>query len=905
MELLTKCRWLTRSVLSLLVIVLWLVISLDPPSALAKGSTNRSWRSDAEGAAAGDPGGRQPARHGGDQDPSYPQANVFDDCLAQYCRPAYDSCAAALCQPTTSGCAGPCISIYTAEGSACVGACLDLQADPQCVEPYMGAFMACAAGCWTSPVFADCGNTCLADLEASMERCQQGPPVTPTPESSPPPVPSPTSGGGGVPLPPDFDGDGVFDRDDLCRFRPGVEELGGCPADGIAAGDLVFRWGNPARVAFYSGYAESEGRRYNFGHVGMYAGDWEADRRYQVRHAEGLVVRRWNPTTGVWDGFVLQQGEYVEPGDVVPDAVLEGDIDYGGVGISSLENFRFDNMDTGGSWSNLYYGRPVGGLTVEQRRNVMRSMADFAGDTEEGEHEFATFSTNCAYTTARAYTLWGGFPEWLSHVEVSETWTPNYVASWLHLVPFPQVGGVADTETQPATSGVTIYYDSSTPRVSFALKSPADLHVYDSSGRHTGPVPGGYEAQIPYSEYWEVENGHKVADILWGATDSYRVEIESYGQGSCALEVESFNYWGQDQALSAHYESVAIEPQTTAQVTLVPGTPPDEGALILEVDEDGDGQPDRQENPSIEQFGQPPDQPDRPSEETPFGPVLGLVCVGACAGVVAVGALIVALVAARGRRGVLVVLMIVAVPGLCLAISTCLGAVFLAMAGSEKAPDSTAAATVTAVVQRATPMGSPAATARPPEVVLSPDEIMSRSAENMSGVTSAHIIFSQEDVGNYTASGEGVVALPDRAHFDKVSSYDQAPVETIVIGSTGYWVDESVSGGWNSGPIAPFASNPARWVELLRFYQDPVLVGEETVNGVHCYHLEFEVNLEPGWMGLFGGEGTGQAWVSATDFALVKAIYDVQYEGARESATMHLDLELSGLNEPADITAPR
>jgi len=769
----------------------------------------------------------------------------------------------------------------------------------------MRAFMGCAAGCWDSPVFGDCGQACLADLEASKDRCQQDPPVTPITESSPPPVPSPPSSGSGVPLPPDFDGDGVFDRDDLCRFQAGVKELGGCPADGIAAGDLVFRWGNPARAAFYAGYAESEGRQYNFGHVGMYAGDWEADRRYLVRHAEGLVVRRWNPISRVWDGLVLQQGDYVEPGDVVPDAVIEGDIDYGGVGISSLENFRFDNTDTGGSWSNLYYGRPVGGLTAEQRRNVVRSMGDFAGDTEEGAHEFATFSTNCAYTTARAYTLWGGFPEWGSHVQLSETWTPNYVASWMHLEPFPQVGGVSDAGAEPPTQGGSIYYDSSAPSASFALKSPANLHIYDSSGRHTGPVPGGYEAQIPYSEYWEVENGHKVANILWGAADSYRVEIESYGQGSCALEVESFNYWGQNQALSVHYERVAIEPQTRAQLTLVPGALPEEGALTLEVDTDGDGQVDRQERPSIEQFGGAPDVRAESSGGSTFGSLLGLVCVGACGGVVALGALVGAVVVGRGRRGLLLIFLVVAAPGLCLAISACLGAGFYAITGSEITSPSTSTAVPSVVVDRATPMGSPAATATTGEMALSPEEIMRRSAETMRGVTSAHIVFSQEDVGNYTAWGEGVMALPDRAHIEKVSSYDQAPVETIVIGSTGYWVDESVSGGWNSGPIAPFASNPARWIELLQFYDNPKLLGEEKINGVDCYHLEFAVNLEPGWLGLFSGGGTGEAWISQGDFSLVKAIYDLQYEGARESGTVHLTLELSELNEPVFIEAPR
>ena len=185
------------------------------------------------------------------------------------------------------------------------------------------------------------------------------------------------------------------------------------------------------------------------------------------------------------------------------------------------------------------------------------------------------------------------------------------------------------------------------------------------------------------------------------------------------------------------------------------------------------------------------------------------------------------------------------------------------------------------------------------------EEIMSRSAQTMGGVATARIVCAQEEVGAYTASGEGVLALPDRAHIDKLSSYDSAPVETIVIGSTGYWVDESVSGGWNSGPIAPFASNPARWVELLRFYSSPALLGQETVGGVSCYHLEFTVEIEPGWLGLFGGGGTGEAWISTVDFALTKATYDLEYEGARESGRMLLTLELSGLNEPVTIEAPR
>jgi hypothetical protein len=294
--------------------------------------------------------------------------------------------------------------------------------------------------------------------------------------------------------------------------------------------------------------------------------------------------------------------------------------------------------------------------------------------------------------------------------------------------------------------------------------------------------------------------------------------------------------------------------------------------------------------------------------------LIGLLCLGSCGGVLALGALVGAVVCGRGRRPLLAVLLAVSAAGLGLAALTCLVTGVLVITEWETvtggAPPVVATVVVkppivvTVVVVPRTVVETPVPTETDVETGPSAEEILGLSADVMSGVTSAHMVFAQEAVGSYTASGDGVVVLPDRAHVMRTSSLDQAPVETI-IGSTGYWVDESVSGGWNSGPVAPFASNPARWVELLWFQDRPVLVGEETVNGVDCYHLEFDVNLEPGWLGLFNGGGTGEAWVSAEDFSLVKATYDLQYEGARESGRMKLSLELSAFDEPVAIEAPR
>jgi hypothetical protein len=284
---------------------------------------------------------------------------------------------------------------------------------------------------------------------------------------------------------------------------------------------------------------------------------------------------------------------------------------------------------------------------------------------------------------------------------------------------------------------------------------------------------------------------------------------------------------------------------------------------------------------------------------------LGLACVGAFVGAMLLGALVAALLLRGKDRVLIIVLAVLFGPGLCLLPAVCLVSGYSAITGREVTFGGASTPVTTEPVPPAVAVETPAVTETPSDTGLSAREILAQSVEVMNGVTSSHFVFEQEVVGGYTASGEGVLLLPDRAHFAKMSSYDEAPVETIVIGSTGYWVDESVSGGWNSGPIAPFASNPARWVELLRFHEKPLLLGEETVHKVECYHVWFTVIFEPGWLGLFSGEGTGEAWIDRGDFSLVKAVYDVQYEGSRESDSIQLTFELSDFNEPVTIEAPR
>jgi len=231
---------------------------------------------------------------------------------------------------------------------------------------------------------------------------------------------------------------------------------------------------------------------------------------------------------------------------------------------------------------------------------------------------------------------------------------------------------------------------------------------------------------------------------------------------------------------------------------------------------------------------------------------------------------------------------------------------------AAKAPELTPTATHKAIPPSPTETPIPPTdTPLPPQptdtsvsiAVLAPDDIMSSSAEKMSTATSAHITFEQQVLGQYTRRGWGDVAPLNQAAQFELAVDGEEPVEWIVIGSTGHWRDDTLPGGWNTGPVAPFSSNPAVWVSLSQHYANPTWLGDATINGIDCYHLQFTVDLDS-LADLIEGRGAGEAWIAKVDYALVKAIYDLQYQSYRYGGNMKLTLELSRLNQPVSIIAP-
>ncbi len=129
-----------------------------------------------------------------------------------------------------------------------------------------------------------------------------------------------------------------------------------------------------------------------------------------------------------------------------------------------------------------------------------------------------------------------------------------------------------------------------------SVHSPVDIHVYDSSGNHTGPTDDGYEVEIPGSRYDTLGDAKF---IYLPENDRYEVIFEATGEGWFDFNVRSFEEnlnikttLFKDVPLTVHTKGI-IE-LDTASHALSP----------LQLDSDGDGIQESIYPPTIEVLGE-------------------------------------------------------------------------------------------------------------------------------------------------------------------------------------------------------------------------------------------------------------------------------------------------------------
>ncbi len=118
-------------------------------------------------------------------------------------------------------------------------------------------------------------------------------------------------------------------------------------------------------------------------------------------------------------------------------------------------------------------------------------------------------------------------------------------------------------------------------------ESPVLLHLFDSSGRHTGPLGAlGAEEQIPNSRY---DRGTGIQTLYFDDADTYSVQIVGTGSGEFAVRIGAFVVSGSEERLVAPLifpVPIVSTADLRAQMTIIERI---DQRTKLEIDVDGDG----------------------------------------------------------------------------------------------------------------------------------------------------------------------------------------------------------------------------------------------------------------------------------------------------------------------------
>ncbi len=124
--------------------------------------------------------------------------------------------------------------------------------------------------------------------------------------------------------------------------------------------------------------------------------------------------------------------------------------------------------------------------------------------------------------------------------------------------------------------------DVSAPQWTTAVFSPANVHLFDANGRHTGPSSqGGFEEDVPQSSYESSEeNGYQQLSFVLGTGRDIRVD----GTGNGTFDLKVHETVGDDTVRTIIFRKVPVNERTRGYIH------PEFGGLpILRLDTDGDG----------------------------------------------------------------------------------------------------------------------------------------------------------------------------------------------------------------------------------------------------------------------------------------------------------------------------
>ena len=199
-------------------------------------------------------------------------------------------------------------------------------------------------------------------------------------------------------------------------------------------------------------------------------------------------------------------------------------------------------------------------------------------------------------------------------------------------------------------------------------------------------------------------------------------------------------------------------------------------------------------------------------------------------------------------------------------------------------------------------------------------EIIARSRQNMAAIDSYHMgmdVSATTQGMTITIQTDGVVQMPDQSYMTMTMLGQQ--FELLVLGPAEMYMRQAGTSDWI--PISPAAAsqanvrpNAAGELALLEFVTNLRREGNETIDGVECYHLVMDVDtqkaialsspemagqVEPG-----STPATMQMWTGTRDFLIRKITLDMSLAMQGTEMSMGLTITFSNFDEPVEIPRP-
>ncbi len=144
------------------------------------------------------------------------------------------------------------------------------------------------------------------------------------------------------------------------------------------------------------------------------------------------------------------------------------------------------------------------------------------------------------------------------------------------------VAGTVNTSTLPIDVQMTKDGCNGVGKL-VSVHSPVDLHVYDSSGNHAGPVEnGGVEQNIPGATYENIAN-NKFIFLPEDQNQIYNIKLDATATGTFSFRIQNID--NDEAQQTVYYNDIPIIPQSRSRIEISASS----SDVSLQLDVDGTG----------------------------------------------------------------------------------------------------------------------------------------------------------------------------------------------------------------------------------------------------------------------------------------------------------------------------